>query len=455
MLINFLTSITMIIKLRLLFIFLWFPILCFTQGSYVINNKKGIDKINFEIINNVIIIPVEVNGVKLSFLLDTGVSKPIIFNFLKSSDSLEILNAEKIYLKGLGNNGEIEALKSSGNTFKIGDAVNNNQDFYVIYDSSINFAPKLGVAIHGIIGYDLLKDFVVDINYSKKQLKLTALDGYKYKSCSRCESFDLEFYNNKPYVNIAVDIGSKTIPVKLLIDSGSSDALWLFENDSLGISIKDNYFDDFLGYGLSGSVHGKRSKINALKLNSYTLYNPLVAFPEKSYTSVLREIKGRRGSVGGEILKRFNITLNYSKQRMVLKRNFNFNKEFSYNKSGIEVENEGVRLITEYDKNTISKNEFSMDGDIINVQAVFVNTGKYVAKKAYTVSSVRANSPAARVGIRKGDIITKINGHDTLKYSLQELIFHFYGKEGKKITMELERYGIKFNTIFRLESLIK
>lgn len=455
MLINFLTSITMIIKLRLLFIFLWFPILCFTQGSYVINNKKGLDKINFEIINNVIIIPVEVNGVKLSFLLDTGVSKPIIFNFLKSSDSLEILNAEKIYLKGLGNNGEIEALKSSGNTFKIGDAVNNNQDFYVIYDSSINFAPKLGVAIHGIIGYDLLKDFVVDINYSKKQLKLIALDGYKNKSCSRCESFDLEFYNNKPYVNIAVDIGSKTIPVKLLIDSGSSDALWLFENDSLGISIKDNYFDDFLGYGLSGSVHGKRSKINALKLNSYTLYNPLVAFPDESYTSVLREIKGRRGSVGGEILKRFNITLNYSKQRMVLKRNFNFNKEFSYNKSGIEVENEGVRLITEYDKNTISKNEFSMDGDIINVQAVYVNTGKYVAKKAYTVSSVRANSPAARVGIRKGDIITKINGHDTLKYSLQELIFHFYGKEGKKITMELERYGIKFIAIFRLESLIK
>ncbi|MGB1210057.1 MAG: aspartyl protease family protein [Lacinutrix venerupis] len=445
----------MIIKLRLLFIFLWFPILCFTQGSYVINNKKGLDKINFEIINNVIIIPVEVNGVKLSFLLDTGVSKPIIFNFIKSSDSLEILNAEKIYLKGLGNNGEIEALKSSGNTFKIGDAVNNNQDFYVIYDSSINFAPKLGVAIHGIIGYDLLKDFVVDINYSKKQLKLIALDGYKNKSCSRCESFDLEFYNNKPYVNIAVDIGSKTIPVKLLIDSGSSDALWLFENDSLGISIKDNYFDDFLGYGLSGSVHGKRSKINALKLNSYTLYNPLVAFPDESYTSVLREIKGRRGSVGGEILKRFNITLNYSKQRMVLKRNFNFNKEFSYNKSGIEVENEGVRLITEYDKNTISKNEFSMDGDIINVQAVYVNTGKYVAKKAYTVSSARANSPAARVGIRKGDIITKINGHDTLKYSLQELIFHFYGKEGKKITMELERYGIKFIAIFRLESLIK
>ena len=30
----------------------------------------------------------------------------------------------------------------------------------------------------------------------------------------------------------------KQIPVKLLIDSGGSDALWLFEDDSLGISIK-------------------------------------------------------------------------------------------------------------------------------------------------------------------------------------------------------------------------
>ncbi|WP_034062083.1 aspartyl protease family protein [Lacinutrix jangbogonensis] len=442
------------IKKSLLFMLLYLPLICFSQGEYVVKNKRGVDKINFKLLNNVIIIPVEVNGVMLSFLLDSGVSKPIVFNFLKESDSLEILNAETIYLKGLGNNGKVAALKSSGNTFKIGDAVNNSQDFYVIFDSSINFAPKLGVPIHGIIGYDLFKDLVVDINYIKKQIKLTNPEKYKYKTCKKCETFGLEFYNNKPYFNVSVNVLGKNIPVKLLIDSGSSDALWLFENDSLGLIVKDNYFNDFLGYGISGSVHGKRSKIEAFKLKSFILNRPLVAFPDSSYTSVLRQIKDRRGSVGGAILKRFNITIDYDKARIVLKRNSNFKNHFSYNKSGIEVENEGIRIITEYEQNTVSNN-MSRDTNIINVQAVFVNSRKYMIKKAYTISYIRPNSPASRKGLQKGDVIIRINGNDTIKYSLQELIYKFYGKEGDKINLVVERLGRRIKVVFNLESLIK
>ena len=456
MLLNFLTSIAMKININVFFILLCLPILCFTQGKYVVMNKKGVDKINFKLLNNVIIIPVEVNGVKLSFLLDSGVSKPIVFNFLKASDSLEILNAETIYLKGLGNKGKVAALKSSGNTFRIGDAINNSQDFYVVFDSSINFAPKLGVPIHGIIGYDLFKDLVVDINYTKKQIKLSNPEKYVYKTCKKCESFGLEFYNNKPYFNASVAINDKNIPVKLLIDSGSSDALWLFENDSLEITVKNNYFDDFLGYGLSGSVHGKRSKIDAFKLKSFTLNRPLVAYPDSLYTSLLRQIKGRRGSVGGEILKRFNVTMDYRNARMVLKKNSNFKKIFSYNKSGIEVVNEGIRLVTEYDQNTtLDSDQNVRNNNTVNIQAVFANTRKFTIKKAYTISLVRANSPAARVGLLKGDVIIRINGNDTIKYSLQELIYKFYGKEGEKINLVVDRFGRKIKVDFKLESLIK
>ena len=53
----------------------------FSQGHFVIQNKKQTDKIRFKLINNLIIIPVEINGVDLSFLLDTGVSKPLFLIF--------------------------------------------------------------------------------------------------------------------------------------------------------------------------------------------------------------------------------------------------------------------------------------------------------------------------------------------------------------------------------------
>ncbi|WP_452222929.1 PDZ domain-containing protein [Lacinutrix chionoecetis] len=426
------------------------------QDKYVVENKKGISKIDFKLLNNVIIIPIEVNGIELSFLLDSGVTRPIVFNFLKASDSLEIFNAEKIYLKGLGSEGKVAALKSSHNTFRVGDAINYNQDFYVVYDSSINFAPKLGVPIHGIIGYDLFKDLVVDINYKKQQIKLIDPEQYKYKSCSKCEILPLEFYNNKPYLQATVNVKNVIVPVKLLIDSGSSDALWLFENDSLGLVVKNNFFDDFLGFGLSGSVHGKRTKIDAFSLKSFTLRRPLVAFPDSAYTSQIRLIKGRHGSVGGEILKRFNITINYRKAQIILRRNSNFKNSFSYNKSGIEVENEGIRMVTEYESNNIgSDNANVRNNNTLRIQAVFANTRKYVIKKAYTISYVRPNSPAARVGLQAGDIIILINGKDTINYTLQELIHKFYGEEGEKIKMEVDRYGRRIKVAFNLESLIK
>jgi len=443
------------IKFILFFTILYLPLLCFSQSKYVVNNEKGVCNINFKLLNNVIIIPINVNGVELSFLLDSGVNKPILFNFLKTSDSIKILNTKKVYLNGLGNNGKVEALKSSGNTFKIGDAVNTNQDFYIVVDSSINFAPKLGVPIHGIIGYDLFKDLVVDINYIKKKIKLTNPEKYKYKKCRKCETFELKFYNNKPYFNVLVTIKDKDIPVKLLIDSGSSDALWLFENDSLGLAAKDNYFVDFLGYGLSGSVHGKCSKIDAFKIKSFNLNKPLVAYPDSSFTSVLREIKGRRGSVGGSILKRFNITMDYGKAIIVLKTNSNFSKHFSYNKSGIEVENKGIRLFTKFTRSKAYTSSYGRKNEATLFNGSYTGEEKFLIKKGYTISSIRTNSPSDIVGLQKGDMIIKINGIDTVRYNLQELSNKFYGKEGDRINMVVERLGKRIKVSFKLKSLIK
>jgi predicted aspartyl protease len=45
------------------------------------------------------VIPVAINGQKISFILDTGVNKTVIFN-LSKNDSFGLLNREKIILRG-------------------------------------------------------------------------------------------------------------------------------------------------------------------------------------------------------------------------------------------------------------------------------------------------------------------------------------------------------------------
>ena len=120
----------------------------------------------------------------------------------------------------------------------------------------MDFAPRLGVPVHGIIGYDLFKDFVVEVNYSGKYIRLNNPEDYRLKRCKKCEVLDLEFYNSKPYLNAEIDVNGVKMPVKLLIDSGGSDALWLFEDKERKIEpTENNYFEDFLGSGLSGSIY--------------------------------------------------------------------------------------------------------------------------------------------------------------------------------------------------------
>ena len=102
------------------FIFLFCSVIClqsFAQGKFTLQNGD-MDKISFKLISNLIVIPVEINGVELSFLLDTGVSKPIIFNFFNINEELHINNAERIYLRGLGEGDTVEALRSKRNIFR-------------------------------------------------------------------------------------------------------------------------------------------------------------------------------------------------------------------------------------------------------------------------------------------------------------------------------------------------
>ncbi|MGC1203446.1 MAG: aspartyl protease family protein [Flavobacteriaceae bacterium] len=429
----------------------------FSQGEFIIQNKKQADKIKFKLINNLIVIPVEINGVTLSFLLDTGVTKPIIFNFLNVSDTLKIKNTEKIFLRGLGEGESIEALKSNNNVVKIGDAINLNQDLFAIYDANLNFAPRLGIPVHGIIGYDLFKDFVVEINYSHKFIRLSEPYSYVYKSCKKCERLSLEFYKNKPYINGEVTINKKNIPVKLLIDSGGSDALWLFEDDSLGIKSSNNHFQDFLGHGLSGSVYGKRSKVEAFSLKSFTLKNANVAFPDSSHIFHAKRFRDRNGSLAGNILKRFNVIVDYKRAIITLKRNGYFRDKFSYNKSGIELAHNGFRLVREKDNNIILSSNY---GDKVNSEAVSItkiiqnNNYKISLKPAYVIVELRDDSPAQKAGLKIGDAILNINNKPTYQFTLQKLIQFFYGNSGNKITLVVDREDQVLTFSFILENML-
>ncbi len=430
----------------------------FPQGTFTLPEGDKRDKISFDLVNNIVVIPVEVNGAQLSFLLDTGVKSTIIFS-LNQQDSVSLNETKPINIRGLGDGGFLKGLKSENNEIKIGNAVSKNHTIYVIFENSLNLSPRMGVPINGIIGLDFFKSFIVKTNYTSKRLKFYNPETYSYRECRRCEIFNLDFFKDKPYINLTVQLGKKEEDVTLLLDSGSSDALWLFDTEGFLSENPKNYFKDFLGLGLSGNIYGKRSRLNKAELGDFVMENVNVAFPNKEATQNIELYVERDGSLGGDFLRRFTVTMDYSNKKVMLKRNRNFSDPFHYNMSGLTVEHDGVDVYTE--RSTLKKskidglgNDSALDrASGYNVYDIYSKTEIFLVPR-YVVAEVRENSVAQRSGIIKGDEILKINGKPAHKYKLYNLNTLFSSEEGKRINLEVKRNERVFNVSFRLEKVL-
>ncbi|MDF0715543.1 aspartyl protease family protein [Muricauda sp. 334s03] len=416
------------------------PLMVMAQGYKLPKGEKH-QKIRFELINNLIIIPVEINGTELTFILDSGVSKPILFN-LSKSDSISINNVTEVTVQGLGGGEPMKALSSKGNIFELGDAKNFSQDLYVVLDRDINFSTSLGIPVHGIMGYDLFRDFIVEVNYASKRIILHNPERYTYRDRRKTQTIPLMVEGRKAYMQATVLMkDTANVPVKLLVDTGSSDALWLFHQPTKGLEVPEKNYEDLLGHGLSGDIFGKRSKINGIRIGDFELNEAKVAFPYRESFKGLDSLSDRNGSVGGELLKRFNMVFDYSRGLITLKKNGNFKEPFQYNLAGIDLQHNGLRYIAESIANgngVVKSDEQDAFG---NVQILLENKTRLSLVPEIVVSGIRAGSPAAEAGLREGDVILAVNGKRVHRYKLQEILKMLNEREGKRIKVLIERYN--------------
>jgi hypothetical protein len=425
------------IALILLIFIIMTPV--FAQDGFVFD--KGIDKtsIPIKIINNLVFIPIKVNGAELNFLLDTGVEEIILFS-LEDNPGVKFFNSEKINLRGLGSKESIEGLKTTNNILEINGLKSKNQLIYVILDESFNLSSQIGIPVNGIIGYQFFKDHLVSINYAKKKLEVSKNNELNISRLrKRYEEVSITIERHKPYLLANVLIDEKNVQVKLLIDNGNSDSIWLFENLSEDIKVPSRNFEDFLGKGFSGDIEGKRARVSKFTFDKYSFNNPIVAFPDSSSIKSVRMVENRLGSVGGGILKRFSVVFDYKNEKLYLRKNSYFNEPFTYNKSGLEVQHHGLQWVQETVKLETVPISVGTTFDPNSEKVKDSFKYKFNLKPIYEILNIRKNSPAELCGLKVGDIILTINKSPVYTYSLQKINEMFRSEDEKWINLEIER----------------
>ncbi|MCL9770809.1 PDZ domain-containing protein [Flavobacterium sp. HXWNR69] len=418
------------------------------QNTTIWNSKRDKIKIPFQMANNLIIVNVIFNGIHLKMIADTGASKSIIFS-VPQNDSIEIKKAKLITISGPGINEKVQGYLSHQNQLQVGNYIDKNFEAIFVFDREINFVNRLGIPVNGILGSSFFKNYLVEIDYERRKIILHKTKKI-LRNTDRFDKTNVDFINERPYININSNLNSDEINLKLLFDTGLSDGLWLFENDN--IKCGPQYIEDFLGKAISGDVYGKKSRVKSLAFKKNILENALVSYPVVSFFDKTNLAENRNGTLGGEVIKRFNWILDYESKIFYFVKNKFYDLPFNYNMSGIEVQHSGFQLVQEKVEQAFTTNVINVNKDVsAGNQSEFY---KFELKPNFEIYALRKNSPAEKAGLLIGDVIVKINNKPSYKLTIQSVVDLFQSQEGKQITLLVERKGKYFTYKFQLEKVL-
>jgi CubicO group peptidase (beta-lactamase class C family) len=278
---------------------------------------KAVVEVPFEVESGWVVIPVSVNGSRpLRFVLDSGAGAAAITNPV-IVDSLNLNIAGKRQVRGAGGGGSASEVSVAENvTFNIGGIE--------LVNSSLAIHPSRS-GFDGIIGRPIFASLVVEIDWEKQIVRFYEPAKYKYSGSGIILPLTFD-EGGRPYTMALVTATEKTIPVKLVVDTGGSHALSLDVGSNSEIRAPEGAMKTVLGRGGSGEITGYTGRVRALELGGQTFKDVPTIFPDSS--SGTAGVNGRHGNLGSGILRRFKVIYDYSGKRMIVEPNKFSNDSF-------------------------------------------------------------------------------------------------------------------------------
>ena len=368
-------------------------------------------KIPFELTGNLILLRARLNdSAPLLFILDTGATDTVIDSQL----------AKTLRLKALGRTvetggaGTASALIFKATSLKLPNVEATNLTLYGLPIDSLS-AP-LGRKISGVIGNDILKQLVVEVDYASEVISFYEPEGYQYSRAG--DVIPITFESNYPFVRARITLdGRRVIEGKFEIDSGATNAIlfntpFVDRNRLLEGFSKSNQVRTG---GVGGSAVAFSGRVKSMSLGSFQLENLIARFS-----------RARRGDdasakydglIGVEILRRFKVVFDYSRRRMMLKPNAQFSEPYEADMSGLDLATKGEGF------------------------------------SVVVVNELEKGSPAAEAGMQEEDIITAIDGRPVKEFTMTELRKVFM-QDGKEYLISLKRGQRELQTKLKLRRMI-
>jgi len=349
-------------------------------------------------------------------------SRPLWFIFSTASTSIiDLGTAKQLGLPVEGNikpsstGGGAEMRLIHGISLELPGVTTLNQRVATL---PLNFLSSiLGQPIAGIIGYDFVRQFVVDLNYGTRKINVYAAPTFRYSGSG--EVLPLKFIEQAPFVGVKITMeGQDTVAGTFELETADTGVLQVersfTEAHQLVKSAKGFRLGNAGGSeeGLTRTLQGR---VRNITLGRYEINNPIVSFLQADAGKDAQA--NGDGQLGGEVLRRFRLILDYTRQRIIIEPNQHLTEAVEADMSGIELVAEGEDL------------------------------------RALTINEVVPNSPASEAGLKEEDEVTIINGQRVSDLSLEQ-IRQSLKQEGQEVALTFKRGTQTLQAKLRLRRLI-
>jgi hypothetical protein len=353
----------------------------------------------------VIVIEAKLNNIAepLNFILDTG-SGGISLDSATCAEFGISSRVTDTLVSGIG--GTKNVSYAFNQTLTTGKLKTENLNFY-INDYSL-LSSVYGEKIDGIIGFSLLSRYIFDINFDSSLIKIYSPGKFKYE-----RGGTMMFPTFSRLIAHTVNIKDKLkIATNVYFDSGAGLCLLLTENflrdNKILLSRRKPVVTEV--QGLNGKKKMRLTVIKRLQIGPYVFRNvPTNLYDdEENVTSY----PYTAGLLGNDILRRFNVTLNYPSREIYLKPNNSFDDPFDYAYTGMTLYNYENKIV---------------------------------------VDDIVSKSPAEKSGLKNGDVVIcvskdcsgRIQVYENLLQKAQESIKIIVNRDGKLLFISLFPISIR------------
>jgi aspartyl protease len=258
------------------------------------------------------------NSDPLWFIMDSGSGDTVLNNRLIKKLNLRV-EAEG---DASGAGGEQAAVLTTGVSLDISGVRLPRQDIPAIDFQRLE--KSIGREIDGMLGYDFIRRFVVEVDYEALTMKVQNAAGYRYRGSGQVMPITTEA--DHPHVRLIVTLpGHDSLAGKFIVDGGAGGVTLEFSNSfveshKLLESIQILETKSLAAIGGTHTIsygRGERIQIGRLRLS-----NPILGF---SRTARGAQNQARiAGLIGTKFLRRFTVIYDDKRHRIIFEPNQSF-----------------------------------------------------------------------------------------------------------------------------------